>query len=111
MLVDVDTIHGTSLAKVIQENKNTYTISYLSYKKKGIYDYESPCEVEKECISGFYNPEDTETAAGFKKVEGGFILVEDSEDEDYEPSETESESESDISLLDEEGSGSDTDTE
>ena len=99
MLVDIETTSGTSLAKIIQENKSTYTISYLSYKKKGIYIYESPCEVEKECISGFYNPEDTEDVAGFRAVEGGYILVDDdSEDDNYEPSE--SGSESDVSLVD-----------
>lgn len=99
MLVDIETTSGTSLAKIIQENKSTYTISYLSYKKKGIYTYESPCEVEKECISGFYNPEDTEDVAGFRAVEGGYILVDDdSEDDNYEPSE--SDSESDVSLVD-----------
>ena len=99
MLVDIETTSGTSLAKIIQENKSTYTISYLSYKKKGIYTYESPCEVEKECISGFYNPEDTEDVAGFRAVEGGYILVDDdSEDDNYEPSE--SGSESDVSLVD-----------
>ena len=104
MLVDIETTNGTSLAKIIQENKSTYTISYLTYKKKGIYTYESPCEVEKECISGFYNPEDTEGAAGFRAVEGGYMVVDDSEDDDYEPSESDSDSDSDsdISLVDEE---------
>ena len=101
MLVDIETTSGTSLAKIIQENKSTYTVSYLSYKKKGLYDYESPCEVEKECISGFYNPEDTEGVAGFRAVEGGYILLDDSEDDDYEPSES-GDSESDTSLDDEE---------
>lgn len=100
MLVDVNTENGISLAKVIQENEKTFTIRYLSYRKKGIYNYESPCEVEKDCISGFYNPDDTEEAAGFKKVDGGFVEIEDSEDEEYEPSESD-ESDSDISLVDE----------
>ena len=103
MLVDIETTTGTSLAKIIQENKSTYTISYLSYKKKGIYTYESPCEVEKECVAGFYNPEDTEGAAGFRAVEGGYILLDDSEDDDYEPSES-GDSESDTSLDEEESS-------
>ena len=102
MLVDIETTSGTSLAKVIQENKSTYTVSYLSYKKKGIYVYESPCEVEKECIAGFYNPEDTESAAGFHAVEGGYMLVDDSDDDDYEPSESDTDSdESNVSLVDE----------
>ena len=103
MLVDIETTTGTSLAKIIQENKSTYTISYLSYKNKGLYDYESPCEVEKECISGFYNPEDTEQTAGFRAVEGGYMMVD--EDSDYEPSESGSESDS-VSLDDEESDSS-----
>ena len=97
MLVDIETTNGTTLAQIIKENRDTYTVQYMSYKKKGIYDYESPCEVEKECVSGFYNPEDDEIAAGFKKVDGGYILLSDSDD-DYEPSECESESDSVVSL-------------
>lgn len=104
MLVDIETTIGTSLAKIIQENKSTYTISYLSYKKNGLYEYEPPCEVEKECISGFYNPEDTEGTAGFRAVEGGYMLVDD--DSDYEPSESGSESDDDVSLDDEESDSS-----
>ena len=92
MLVDVQTTSGVSLAKVVQENNNTYTIMYMSPKNKIFYDYEPECEVEKECISGFYNEDDTEETAGFKKVEGGYILIDDSDD-DYEPSESDSESE------------------
>jgi len=101
MLIDVETTSGTSLAKIIQEKKNTYIVSYMSYKKKGLYDYEEPCEIEKECVSGYYNTDDTESAAGFIKVEGGYNLLDDSDD-DYEPSETsESESDSELSLVDE----------
>ena len=103
MLVDIETTTGTSLAKIIQENKSTYTISYLSYKNKGLYDYEPPCEVEKECISGFYNPEDTEGTAGFRAVEGGYMMVDD--DSDYEPSESDG-SESSVSLDEESESSS-----
>jgi hypothetical protein len=102
MLVDVETTSGTSLAKIVQENKDTVVVRYLSYKKKGLYDYEDPCEIERECISGFYNPEDTESSAGFKKVDGGYILL-DNSDDDYTPSDSESESDSDMSLDEEDG--------
>jgi hypothetical protein len=103
MLVDVETTSGTSLAKIVQKNKDTVVVRYLSYKKKGLYDYEDPCEIDRECISGFYNPEDTEESAGFKKVDGGYILLDNSDDDDYTPSDSESESESDSDMsLDEE---------
>lgn len=97
MLVDVETTSGTTLAKIVQKNKDTVVVRYLSYKKKGLYDYEDPCEIDSECISGFYNPEDTEESAGFKKVDGGYILLDNSDDDDYTP-DSESESDSDISL-------------
>ena len=99
MLVDVQTTEGVSLAKIIQENRDTYTVAYMSYQKKGIYNYEPPCEVEKECIAGFYNPEDDERSAGFQKVEGGYILLSENSDDDYEPSDCSSETESCSSLV------------
>lgn len=98
MLVDVDTTDGVYLAKVIRETSKTYVLRYLVYKKKGLYVYDSEEEVEKSCVCGFYDPDDTEKDAGFLPVVGGFIQV-DNEDDEYEPSESESESESE-SLVD-----------
>ena len=98
MLVDVQTDDGVCLAKVVCENNNSYILKYLVYAKKGVYVYDNYVEVDKECICGFYDPDDTEEAAGFLPVEGGFVLKDD--DDEYEPSES-SESESDESLVDE----------
>jgi hypothetical protein len=104
MLVDVQTENGVFLAKVVKELDTKYKVRYLVYKKKGLYMYEDECEeVDKECICGTYDPEDTEEAAGFRKVEWGFALIE--EDGDYEPSDSETETESDEeSLVDEDES-------
>jgi len=99
MLVDVDTTDGVYLAKVIRETSKTYVLRYLMYKKKGLYVYDSEEEVEKSCVCGLYDPDDTEKDAGFLPVEGGFIRV-DNEDDEYEPSESETESETE-SLVDE----------
>lgn len=102
MLVDVNTTSGVILAKVLREKVDTYTVKFLVHKKKELYDYEDcETEIEKESVSGFYEPDDTEEQAGFIQVEGGFVAKD--EDEDYEPSDSESESESDDeSLVDEE---------
>ena len=104
MLVDVETTTGTMLAKIIRENEHIITVKYMSLGKKGFYNYESDeTEIDKDCVAGFYNPYDTEINAGFKKVEGGYLLIDDDSDIDYEPiDEDESDTESDVSL-DEEG--------
>lgn len=109
MLCDVDTTSGISLAKIIHENDTTYTIMYMSSINKRLYDYEPICEIEKECVSGFYNEGDTEETAGFRKVEGGYVLLEDtdSNDDNYEPDDSESDDDDDdMSLVDESDSDS-----
>jgi len=100
MLVDVNTVDGVFLAKIVGEDVATYTVQYLVAKNKELFDYESDVyEVDKECVCGVYDPDDTEEKAGFVRVEGGFIQLD--EDEDYEPSDTESEESDDESLCDE----------
>jgi hypothetical protein len=88
MLVDVETTSGVYLASVLEETPETYKVRYLVYRKKGIYDYEDVVEeIEKDAVCGVYDPEDTEEAAGFVRVEGGFVPKDD--DDEYEPSDTE----------------------
>ena len=101
MLVDVETTVGVFLANIIHESERTYKLKYLVAKNKVLYDYdEKEEEIEKACICGFYDPEDTEETAGFYKTEKGFIRK-DEDDKDYEPSECEEEdSSSDVSLVD-----------
>ena len=101
MLVDVNTVDGISLAKVVGEDAGTYTVRYLVAKNKELFDYESDVyEIDKECVCGMYDPDDTEEKAGFVRVEGGFIQLD--EDEDYEPSDSEESDEE--SLCDEDES-------
>lgn len=82
------------VAKIIRETEKTFTVRYLSptLKKHGdlfVYKYENVMyEVDKECISGYYDSTNEEDA-GFTRVEGGWIRQ--IEDEDYEPSESDSE--------------------
>ena len=100
MLVDVTTTEGVYLAKVVSKNKTTLTVRYLVYKRKGIYDYEDSVEIiDKECVSGEYDPDATEEDAGFLRVDGGFVQKDG--DDDYEPSESESDDDT-VSLVGEE---------
>jgi len=99
MLVDIQTIDGVYLGKVICEYKNTYKLKYLVAKDKQLYDYDDEIdEIDKDCICGFYDVNDTEEAAGYTKVEGGFIKKD--EDDDYEPSLCDNDTSSDESLVD-----------
>ena len=106
MLVDIQTINGVYLGKVICEYENTYKLKYLVAKDKQLYDYdEEEDEIDKDCICGLYDIDDTEEAAGYIKVEGGFMKKD--EDEDYEPSLCDDNTSSDESLVD---SGDDSDS-
>ncbi len=98
-LIDVNTEDGTLLAKIVDETEDTYSIRYLSpikrkYNGTIMYDYEeSPDEIEKGCVSGFYDTCD-ESVAGYLKIEGGgFIIDGDNSDDEYDP-ETDNDQES-----------------
>ncbi len=96
MLIDVETEEGVFLAKVLDEDETTYEVRLLVYRRdSGLYRYGKPLVIEKESVTGFYNPEDTEIAAGFKKVDGGFMVLEEESDDDYTPSSDGEESASD----------------
>jgi hypothetical protein len=98
-LIDVHMENGEdTLAKIVDETESTYKVRYLNLVKDGtLYRYTKEIfEIEKECVSGFYDDDDTEEAAGFVRVDGGYAPIDDVEDEDYEPSEMEdSDNESD----------------
>jgi hypothetical protein len=103
MLVDVETTSGVYLASVLEETPATYKVRYLVYRKKGIYDYEDTVEeIEKDAVCGMYDPEDTEEAAGFIRVEGGFVQKD--EDEEYEPSDSEDDDENESLVSEDEES-------
>ena len=98
MLIDVNTDDGTFLAKVVEELADTYKVQYLVAKTKELFEYEATVhEIEKDCVCGVYDPDDTEEQAGFIQVEGGYIQLD--EDADYEPSVSDESSE-DESLCD-----------
>jgi hypothetical protein len=105
VLVDLD--NGTNkevIAKIVEVKQTTYIVKYLSPTRKLyegrdiIYKYEKErYEIDKECVSGFFDSTKEEDA-GFVHLEGGgWILGEVSggESDDYVPS----------------GSGTDTDTD
>ena len=95
--------NGTTVdlvAKIVAETPKKFTIRYLSPTKKlhgdlVIYKYEDATyEIDKECVSGYYDSANEEDA-GFTKVDGGWVQTET--DSEYEPSEEpESEPVSDV---------------
>lgn len=114
-LIDVNTEDGVLLAKVVDETEDTYRIKYLSpikkrYNDQRIYDYDECTEdIEKECVSGFYDTDD-ETAAGYLQVEGGGFVLDEHSDDEYDPTSDE-ESESDEESLCESDSDSEENVE
>ena len=98
VLVEEEDEEVTQLAKIVAETEKTYHLKFLTPRVTGLYKYDNePIEVDKECISGFYDSTD-ERDAGFIKVEGGYQPM-DEYDDDYEPSESEDETDSDDESL------------
>ena len=103
-LIDVNTEDSVLLAKVVDETEDTYRIKYLSpikrkYNDLRVYDYEECVEeVDKECVSGFYDTDD-EAVAGYTRVEGGGFVLNEESDDDYDPTSDEEEEESDEESL------------
>ena len=104
MIVDVHCDDGTTqLARIVHNCAGMYAINFLEVKKVGIYDFSSNTElVSKESISGFYDVDNLEATELYVKVNNGYELIDDSEDEDYIGSEEGEDDESeDESLVDE----------
>ena len=103
-LIDVNTEDSVLLAKVVDETEDTYRIKYLSpikrkYNDLRVYDYEECVEeVDKECVSGFYDTDD-EAVAGYTQIEGGGFVLNEESDDDYDPTSDEEEDESDEESL------------
>ena len=86
VLIEEDGTEVDQLAKIVGETKKTYQVRFMNPHKSGVYRYDKEVtEIDKECVSGFYDSTD-ELDAGFVKVEGGYQPVEEY-DGDYEPSE------------------------
>ena len=97
MIVDVHCEDDTiQIARIVHEHSGMYAINFLESKRQGIYDFSSETElIPKESISGFYDTNILEDTDLYMKVQGGYVLMDDSEDEDFTCSESdESESES-----------------
>ena len=97
MIVDVHCEDDTiQIARIVHEHSGMYAINFLESKRRGIYDFSNETElVPKESISGFYDKDNLDETNLYMKVQGGYVLLDDSEDEDFTCSESdESESES-----------------
>jgi hypothetical protein len=97
MIVDVHCEDDTvQIARIVHEHAGMYAVNFLEEKKRGVYDFSSLTElVCKESISGFYDVDNLEDTDLYMKVQGGYVLMDDSEDEDYVCSDSDvSESES-----------------
>lgn len=98
MLVDVrcedDSIQIADLVR--DENGYEAEVRFLAVVKGSIFDFEDDISViPVESICGWYDTDNLEDTELFVKVDGGYELIDDSDDEDFEYSETdESESES-----------------
>lgn len=98
MIVDIQCEDDTIQIADLIRDENTYDVEvrFLKRIKSNLYDFEDEITiVPKEAVCGWYDTEDLEKTDLFVKVDGGYELIDDSEDEDYECSEEdESESES-----------------
>lgn len=97
MIVDVHCEDDTvQIARIVHEHAGMQAVNFLEEKKRGVYDFSSVTElVCKESISGFYDVDNLEDTDLYMKIQGGYVLMDDSEDEDYVCSDSDvSESES-----------------
>lgn len=105
MLVDVNCDDGTvQIARIVKDEDDTCTVRFLERIKSNLYEFTKTDDVvEKSSISGFYDTDDLEKTLLYVKVNNGYELIDDSEDEDFTCSETETEDETDddVSLVDE----------
>lgn len=102
MFVDVQCDDDTvQIAQIVRDEKNDEVeVVFLKRIKSNLYDFEDEISiVPKDAVCGWYDVETLEDTELYVKVDGGYELMDDSEDEDYVCSE-EDESESE-SLVDE----------
>ena len=103
MIVDVKCEDDTiQIARIIHEHGDMYAINFLEPKRQGIYDFSSNVEtVPKDSVSGFYDVENLEDTGLYFKSNGGYEMIDDSDDEDFVCSESEESDTDDESLVDE----------
>jgi hypothetical protein len=102
MIVDVycedDTVQ---IARIISEIDDSYIVRFLEKNKFNVYDFsDEEVTVSKDSISGFYDTDDLQETNMYMKVQHGYELLDDSDDETFVCSESDDESE-DESLVDE----------
>jgi len=85
MIVDVHCEDDTvQIARIVHEHAGMHAVNFLEEKKRGVYDFSSVTElVCKESISGFYDVDNLEDTDLYMKIQDGYVLMDDSEDEDY----------------------------
>ena len=108
MIVDVRCEDDTvQIARIVHEHAGMQAVNFLEEKKRGVYDFSSVTQlICKEAISGFYDVDNLEDTDLYMKIQGGYVLMDDSDDEDYVCTDSDvSESES---LIDEEDVEEDT---
>ena len=90
MIVDVycedDTVQ---LARIIEENDDSYIVQFLEKNKHSVYDFsEEGVTISKDSVSGFYDTNDLQETNLYMKVQHGYELLDDSDDETFECSES-----------------------
>ena len=112
MIVDVTCEDETiQIARIIHEHDEMYAINFLEKTKPGVFDFSKKTElVPKDSVSGFYDVDNLEDTELYVKVNGGYELIDDSEDEDYVCSDEDDDSE-DESLCDEDEDDDDSEDE
>lgn len=97
MIVDIQCEDDTiQIARIIHEHGDMYAVNFLERIKPDLYDFSADTElVPRDSVTGFYDVENLEDTKLYVKVCGGYVIMDDSEDEDYVCSdEDDSESES-----------------
>ncbi len=102
MIIDVQCDDDTiQIARIVEEREDSYIIQFLEKNTHHVYDFaDEEVTISKDSVSGFYDTDDLGATDLYMKVQHGYELLDDSEDEDYQE-ESESESEGNISLVDE----------
>jgi hypothetical protein len=82
------------IAKIVERDGPIITIQYLTEGKDKIHAYEDETyDIEEDSIAEYFKT-DEEEELGFMKVEGGFIHIQD-EDQEYVPEEENEDSDDD----------------
>lgn len=105
MIVDIKCEDETiQLGRIVHEHSDMYAVNFLNDEGGNIYNFSKETElISRESICGFYDVDNLEDTKLFVKVQNGYKMVDDSDDEDYVYSGSDSDSDdcSDISLVSE----------